>query len=175
MPKRILNGGSTEPLPPEVITNEPATLDPHARARRKTAVLWFVAVTFGTMALLSLPISRLIQSGFGKGVLHHALGPVERLIRPNSGWEPPPASALPPSAQVELAGPVLQPNLFPSIESPISSTGPAPVQPSHVHSITVSAPDRPSRAGSDARPASRGRDHRPRREHEHHPHRPRRQ
>ena len=166
---------STEPLPPEVTTNEPANLDPHARARRKTAVLWFVAVTFGTMALLSLPISRLIQSGLGKaGLLHHALGPVERLIRPNSGWEPPPASGLEPSAQAGLAGPVLQPELFRSIEFPISSTGPAPVQPSHVHSITVSAPSRPSDTGHDPRRTSQRPAHQPRHQHERHRHHRRR-
>jgi hypothetical protein len=136
--------------------NEPANLDPQARARRKTAVLLFVAVTFGTMALLSLPIGRLITNGLVKGgLLHHTLGPVERLIRPISGWEPPARSDLPPSAQAALSGPVLQPELFRSIEFHISSIGHVPVKqrvpsivaalplPVHGHSDTIrSGPDR---------------------------------
>jgi hypothetical protein len=157
MPKRISNGFDT-PLPPEVTMNEPTKLDSQARARRKTAVLWFVAVTFGTMALLSLPIGRFITNGLGKGgLLHHALGPVERLIRPISGWEPPVRSELPPSAQAELSGPVLQPELFRSIEFHIPSAGHVPAkQP--VPSIVVAAPS-PVHGHADDKQSSMDRVH----------------
>jgi hypothetical protein len=172
MPKRNSNGFE-EPLPPEVTMNEPAKLDPQARARRKTAVLWFVAVTFGTMALLSLPIGRLITNGLGKGgLLHHALGPVERLFRPTSGWEPPPAPASPPSVQIALAGPVPQHELFRTIESQIPGPGPGPgptpVLLSRAPSIKAVAP-RPIDSGSDKKQGSEGSDHRPHRPDESHP------
>jgi len=85
--KRVITVHRT--FPPEVRTRESPThrqepgLPLRANRRREVATLWFIALTFGIMALLSLPISRLVPGALRpSSPLEAALGPVEWLLRP---------------------------------------------------------------------------------------------
>jgi hypothetical protein len=136
--------------------------------RRKVAVGLFLAATFGGLAVLSLPVGRVIQGRLHlPSPIRRALAPIEPLLRPFTGLPPrhaPPRSISAPLAE-QAGAAALGPSTGTTPLPTVSPHGPA----EHAHRAgrneagQALVPGGSGRAG--CRPASRGKKEHHRRRH----------